>query len=162
MKFHANAYAVFGSTEIPKDTLILMDRLGDCLAHKGLTLRSGAEHGASEAFERGCDRAGGKKELFIPWDGFNKRKANTTEIAVGNQQLGSRLAARYLKNWRHLNPQQRLQMARVAFVMLGADTRSPVRFVMYWGANDPTPPKKYNEHSRPSQKYSRPIPNIHL
>ena len=34
-------------------------------------LRSGGSPGADTAFEKGCDLAGGRKEIYLPWRGFN-------------------------------------------------------------------------------------------
>jgi hypothetical protein len=34
-------------------------------------LRSGHADGADRAFEYGCDRTNGRKEIWLPWDGFN-------------------------------------------------------------------------------------------
>ena len=42
------------------------------LAARGWLLRSGASPGADIAFEKGCDLAGGSKEIYLPWRGFNR------------------------------------------------------------------------------------------
>jgi hypothetical protein len=41
------------------------------LAARGWLLRSGGSPGADTAFEKGCDLAGGRKEIYLPWRGFN-------------------------------------------------------------------------------------------
>lgn len=33
--------------------------------------RSGANHGAEAAFQKGCAKAGGPQEIWLPWLGFN-------------------------------------------------------------------------------------------
>lgn len=65
------SYAGIGSRNTPKEILNLFERMGEWLAGKGLTLRSGHAQGADLAFEKGCDNGGGKKEIFLPWNGFN-------------------------------------------------------------------------------------------
>jgi hypothetical protein len=35
-------------------------------------LRSGGSPGEDTAFENGCDLAGGRKEIYLPWRGFNR------------------------------------------------------------------------------------------
>jgi len=44
---------------------------GRILATKGFILRSGHADGADLAFEKGCDTVNGKKEIYLPWKGFN-------------------------------------------------------------------------------------------
>ena len=41
------------------------------LATRGWLLRSGGSPGADSAFEQGCDEGHGRKEIFLPWQGFN-------------------------------------------------------------------------------------------
>lgn len=54
-----------------------MIELGELFARLGFTLRSGAADGADAAFEAGWDRVpGSKKEIFLPWPGFNKHDGN--------------------------------------------------------------------------------------
>ena len=48
-----------------------MTFLGKALAERNGLLRSGGSPGADTAFEKGCDLAGGRKEIFLPWRGFN-------------------------------------------------------------------------------------------
>lgn len=65
-------YAGIGSRETPEVILNMFTELGSRLAGLGLCLRSGRAAGADSAFERGCIRAGGSTEIFIPWFGFPK------------------------------------------------------------------------------------------
>ena len=64
-------YAGIGSRETPIAVLGVLEALATVLARAGFVLRSGAALGADAAFEAGADRAGGVKEIYLPWKGFN-------------------------------------------------------------------------------------------
>lgn len=64
-------YAGIGSKDLPEGYKHKFFALGRILALSGHTLRSGGAHGADLSFELGCDSAMGKKEIFLPWKGFN-------------------------------------------------------------------------------------------
>jgi len=49
----------------------MMVSIAQELARRGWLLRSGGSRGADSAFEKGCDLAGGRKEIYLPWRGFN-------------------------------------------------------------------------------------------
>jgi hypothetical protein len=68
-------YTGIGSRQTPKKVLLEMEEIAKFLANKGLTLRSGGADGADKAFETGCDKANGKKEIYLPWKGFNNNKS---------------------------------------------------------------------------------------
>ena len=65
-------YTGIGSRQTPAHITPLLSQIAEHLATKGYTLRSGGAAGADSAFEAGCDRANGKKEIFLPWKGFNQ------------------------------------------------------------------------------------------
>ena len=63
-------YTGIGSRDTPDEVLRWFKIYADVLAELGFTLRSGAAPGADAAFEEGCDRVDGKKEIYLPWKGF--------------------------------------------------------------------------------------------
>jgi hypothetical protein len=69
-------YAGIGSRDTPQEVLTIMEKLAKAFASQGFVLRSGAAEGADTAFEIGCDQANGKKEIFLPWKGFNDSKSD--------------------------------------------------------------------------------------
>lgn len=141
-----DAYAGIGSRKTPDDVLQLMGQVAYALAKRGLILRSGAANGADFGFEIGCKQANGLKEIYLPWDGFNQRfEDEANGIIVANQTLGKNIASRYHKGWSHLKEPARLLMGRNTFQVLGADTRSPARFVLCW-----TPDGSLDGHARTS------------
>ena len=76
-------YAGIGSRETPDDIIEFMMKCGAYLANKGYTLRSGGADGADLAFERGCDKYDGIKEIYLPWTGFNGSKS---KLVVNKQE----------------------------------------------------------------------------
>ena len=64
-------YTGIGSRRVPSDIALRMENFAIEFAAKDYTLRSGGANGSDVAFERGCDRQHGKKEIYLPWKGFN-------------------------------------------------------------------------------------------
>lgn len=79
-------YTGIGSRKTPADVLELMKDIGEFMAVRGHTLRSGGADGADKAFEEGAHRVpGAKVEIYLPWNGFNGywlNQANLSMLAV--------------------------------------------------------------------------------
>lgn len=61
-------YAGIGSRNTPSNICEIFTNLSRLLSDNGFILRSGGADGADAAFEKG---SGLKKEIFLPWKGFN-------------------------------------------------------------------------------------------
>ena len=121
MKF----YTGVGSRKTPTHILKLMQQIASKLAHEGWTLRSGAAHGADQAFERGCR---GNAEVYLPWPFFNSHKSHLcrpTEAAYDVARL-------YHPTWDRLKYGGQKLMARNTHQVLGADMKTPSKFVICW------------------------------
>jgi len=68
-----------------------MASLARALAERDWVLRSGGSPGADMAFETGCDLARGKKEIYLPWCGFN----NSASKLFDTPPEAKRIATRY-------------------------------------------------------------------
>jgi hypothetical protein len=77
-------FAGIGSRETPIDVLDIMQKLSIVFAKKGWILRSGHAPGADQAFEKGCDKVNGPKEIYIPWKGF---EGSTSDLYEGFSHL---------------------------------------------------------------------------
>jgi hypothetical protein len=122
------AYAGVGSRATPPGLLGLMRAFGAWLAGQGWTLRSGAAGGADAAFEAGCDRAGGEKEIYLPtrrWRGHPSELHGVTPEAEA-------LAAEFHPAYSALAPYARALIARDGYQVLGRDLRTPAGFVVCW------------------------------
>jgi len=126
------AYAGIGSRKTPADVLALMRRIGERLALRGWTLRSGHAEGADQAFEAGCLAAGGRHEIFLPWPGFNGAPDAPGYVCP---RFGATLmveAARFHPAWAQCNPGVRKLHARNVCQVLGLDLDAPIAAVICW------------------------------
>jgi hypothetical protein len=112
-------YAGIGSRETPVEVLKVMKNTATILMNKGYTLRSGGAHGADSFFESGCWRKD-MKEIFdlsseIP--GWAYEEANK-HLLFGSIDSMYRTTQKLL--------------ARNMMIMLGANGKTPVDFVVCW------------------------------
>lgn len=120
-------YAGIGSRTCPQEVLSEMTRIASVLAKEEFTLRSGGAPGADTAFEVGCDKANGKKEIYLPWKNFNKNLS--TRIGVCDEALN--LAAKYHPMWKIQLPYSvRVLIARNGYQILGQNLCDPCDFVI--------------------------------
>jgi hypothetical protein len=118
-------YTGVGSREIPEDIEESIVKIAEFLAKKGYTLRSGAADGADAAFERGCDKVNGAKEIYLPWKGFNNHKSLLSHIPACWP-----VAAQIHPNWKNLDCNARCLHARNCNQVLGKDLLSPSAFLI--------------------------------
>jgi hypothetical protein len=125
-------YAGIGSRETPATVLSVLEALAAVLARAGFVLRSGGASGADAAFEAGSDRAGGLKEIYLPWKGFNGSQSE--RYVVPKEALA--LAEEFHPLGRGLRAKQAVHkfMARNCQQVLGQTLDSPVGFVVCWTA----------------------------
>ena len=133
-------YAGIGSRETPEDILAIMSDLAFKLANKGYILRSGGADGADSAFEKGCDLAKGKKEIFIPWDRFNGRERGNGVVSLSQLDAtivsqAMKMASEYHPNWKICSSGGRLLHSRNCFQVLGLSLESPSSFIVCWTRN---------------------------
>jgi hypothetical protein len=70
-------YAGIGSRETPDFVNNIFEyNISTSLCRQGYILRSGSAPGADSAFERGCDSLKGRKEIWLPWRGFEGNQSN--------------------------------------------------------------------------------------
>lgn len=121
-------YAGVGSREAPLDILNKMKEIAKYLAQHHWTLRSGGADGADLAFELGCDEAGGTKEIFLPWKGFN----GSTSQLYNPTQAAFDLAATIHPAWNRLSYGAKKLHARNAHQVLGINLDEPAGLVICW------------------------------
>jgi len=121
MKF----YAGIGSRETPPDILALMTKVAQYLSSQDYTLRSGGADGADTAFERG---AGDKKEIYLPWKGFNKSRSQLYNVP----EQALLVASKIHPAWDKCTQAARKLHGRNILQVLGADLNTPVEFVLCW------------------------------
>lgn len=121
-------YAGVGSRETPQNILAIMTEIGEKLATQGYILRSGGAEGADCAFEEGCDAAKGKKEIFIPWRGFNGKQIPATKVSVAALKMAKAIHPA----WDKCNEWAQLLHGRNVYQVLGETMKLPVEFVVCW------------------------------
>lgn len=121
-------YAGIGSRETPHEFVLLFERIGEFLANHGYTLRSGGAQGADKAFERGCDKAYGSKEIYLPWRGFEGSMSNL----VVSDKKAFEIAEEFHPAWDRLGQGGQKLQARNCHQVLGLDLKTPSDFAICW------------------------------
>lgn len=126
------AYAGIGSRTTPFEIQQVMILAAQQL-EPDLILRSGGADGADTAFEMGVKNPD-RKEIFIPWSGFNGRKPGPGVIRPHPNVFAEakRVSSRYHPAWHKLSDTVRYLVARNALQVLGPDLKTPSLFVLCW------------------------------
>ena len=128
-------YAGIGSRETPSSVLEDMHHIAQQLGQMNWILRSGAAPGADTAFENGCDHAGGSKEIYIPWFGFQGRKDAISAPRLPNYPQALYLAANFHPAWDHCKQGARALHARNGYQILGKSLTQKADCVICWTKN---------------------------
>lgn len=125
-------YAGIGSRETPNNVLEVFEKLGATLSKEyGFILRSGGADGADKAFEKGVDIVNGKKEIYLPWNGFN----NSTSSLIVSEKEAFDIAAKYHPYWYNLRDGAKKLQARNSHQILGMDLKTLSSFVVCYTKN---------------------------
>jgi hypothetical protein len=129
-------YSGIGSRRTPENIQELMVKLGHYLAGRGWVLRSGGAEGADTAFEKGCDQVHGRKEIFLPWKGYNNNKSpffyKGKLISDDIKHQSFELASQYHPAWGQCSYGAKCLLARDGMQILGKDLKTPVSMVLFW------------------------------
>lgn len=120
------SYAGIGSRNCPKEIQVLIVKVAYWLSKKKYVLRSGAAKGSDNAFEFGCDKANGEKEIYLPWKGFN---GSSSKLILENPKA-TEISKKYHTNFNHLKQAAKKLISRDSHQILGLDLESPVEFVI--------------------------------
>lgn len=122
-------YAGIGSRTSPTSVCHDMTDIARILSEK-FVLNSGGAGGADNAFELG---AGDRKQIFLPYDGFNGRKADGKQFIVLTgevEKTAKKLAEKYHPAWKSCGFAARRFHTRNVPQVLGIDLNTPVQFVI--------------------------------
>ena len=126
-----NYYAGIGSRETPINIIHLFKKVAYYLSVKEYILRSGGAKGADKAFEIGCDNHNGKKEIYLPWKGFEGSDSNL----IVRDVKAFEIAEKFHPYWHNLSDGARKLQARNSHQVLGLDLNTPVNFLICWTKN---------------------------
>jgi hypothetical protein len=121
-------YAGIGSRRTPEPMLEIMTKIAKVCQERGYILRSGGAAGADTAFEAG---ANSRKEIFLPWKGFNKHTSNLFNLT----EEGYTLAEQFHPAWKRCSDKDKKFHVRNCYQVLGYHLNDPVYFVMCWTPN---------------------------
>lgn len=122
------SYAGIGSRETPHNVCLLFEKVATYLANQEYILRSGHADGADQAFERGCIKAGGKKEIYLPWKGF---EGSHSSLVLDDERAFA-VAEKFHPYWHNLTQGAQKLQARNSYQVLGLTLDDPVQFVLCW------------------------------
>jgi len=119
-------YAGIGARSLPEGVYEEIVEVGAGLAARDWTLRSGAADGADAAFEEGNDLFVGKKEIYLPWEGFN----GNSSTMFDPPKRAYDIAVQHHPAWHRLTMPQRRFMARNTQQALGEFVFEPCDMVV--------------------------------
>jgi hypothetical protein len=109
-----------------------MVEIGMLMAVRGGILRSGAADGSDTNFEVGCDALFGAKEIYLPYNGFNDRKADGKSVLIepvkGPHQI--ELIKKYHTGYDYMGKFGQQAMLRNALQQFGRNLDDPVGIVI--------------------------------
>lgn len=124
-------YTGVGSRQTPQDVLLAFEAIAKYLASIGWVLRSGAADGADKSFEKGCDIEDGRKEIYLPWKGFNDSFSN---LIVQNPKAFE-IAKEHHPGWNNLKSGAQKLHARNVHQVLGKNLDNPSSLLICWTPN---------------------------
>lgn len=167
-------YTGIGSRETPKDILWTMTRIGEGMAKRGHTLRSGRAEGADKAFENGFFLYQKQKqfyykpskadaELYVPQGTYLDNKV------ISLDSLPPLRLQRISKMVKHIHPNpdaltdyaMKLHMRNILQVM-GTDLNTPTDFVIYWAKTDKNGIPQGGTRTAVVMAHQRNIPTINM
>ncbi len=145
-----NKYTGIGSRSTPKEVLEQMNKISLYFYRKGFILRSGRAQGADfEGFEKPLLPYMKDKqvaEIFLSWNNFEnncgvekawhdgKNYFTFTNLDKKVQNKAMKLAESFHENWAAVSDGVKLLLARDICQCLGADLKSPSKFVVVYTA----------------------------
>ena len=148
-------YTGIGSRNTPSQICSMFMNMAKELVSLGYVLRSGGADGADKAFEIGCDKEFGEKEIYLPWKNFNNHQSSLFVPSL----IATKIAEQYHPNWPHCSNGARLLHGRNTHQVLGRDCNTPSQFVLCW-----THPKKggTTQAIRVAMRYDIPVANLYV
>lgn len=126
-------YAGIGSRSTPKEVLEAFVSIAKWCGENNFILRSGGANGADSSFEYGCDLVNGKKEIYLPWNGFNDHYTGIVLDEYNTKPF--EIAKQFHPYWNNLKQGGRKLMARNSYQVLGKDLNTPSNFIVCYTEN---------------------------
>ncbi len=128
-------YTGVGARDVPPEVARTMTLYGAVFAELGYTLRSGGATGSDTAFEIGCDNRQGKKEIYLPWKGYNDNPSELWGIPDTDAGRAAVALAADLygqERWSRVSHGVRKLMTRNIFQVMSQNLDTLSDFVVCW------------------------------
>lgn len=117
-------FAISLNPDAPDDLNVVMEKVSNLLNNNGYTVRLGGNKGLEEIPEQKFTR----KELHLPWRGFNEKESKSTFNAKEAYVLAKQCSPVYDK----LPDVVKAFLARNVRLILGRQLNSPLLFLITW------------------------------
>jgi hypothetical protein len=128
-------YSGIGSRRTPPKILKIFENIARSVAKHDGVLRSGGADGADSAFEKGCIDVNGKKEIYLPWIGFNGRNGEDYFVLDEKESEAFYIASQIHPNWKACSRGAKKLHARNVFQILGQDLETLSEVMICWTPN---------------------------
>lgn len=128
-------WAGIGSRSTPQDIALRQFNVSIKLANLGYILRSGGAAGSDTNFELGCDKVGGKKQIFLPIKGFNNHSSDLFVADWPHEEEARKIAEFFHPAWDQCTPFAKNCHTRNVAQILGWNLDKPVEFVFCYTTN---------------------------
>ena len=113
-----------GNRDVSPDGAKRITEAAKLLEQAGYILRSGGADGCDTLFEQNMTR----KEIYLPWRGFNHNTSNFCQVSKDAFQIASTVHPRF----KYLSPAAQKLHARNAYQVLGWNLDSPSDILVCW------------------------------
>jgi hypothetical protein len=117
-------YVITGNKEAPDHILQAMKGIVEDLEQQGFTMRSGGMEGPEDYVEKVAT----KKEIHLPWKGFNDKESPFSFTTPAAKEL----AGKYHSGFDGLKPAIQTFLAKNVKMLMGKDLKSPALFMVVW------------------------------
>ena len=116
-------YAGCGNGSSTQLVCEMLKRTAEVMAKNGYILRTGGTKAADESLEKGCDNAKGKKEVYLPFEGYNDNPSKLYNLE--NYKEAENIAKKYDYNWTLSSNKVKSVITQYSYILLGRDLNTP-------------------------------------
>lgn len=124
-----------GSRDLPEDKGIIIDKLCKFLVNNNCKMRSGGAGGTDRRFQSNFEILGGNKEIYLPWNGFEKLYVDNRDFFLVKSDICRPYTLKYHPNPNALSKYALLLMDRNAHQVLGLNLDLPSDFIVAYTEN---------------------------
>lgn len=131
-------YTGAGWRKAPTHVLEMFIVIGESLAKAGWTLRSGGSGGCDTAFEKGCRKVNGTRQIFLPWYRFNQHDMKYADVLDKNFKTSDayRLAREFHPTLDTADEYTKMLMCRNSYMLFGSRLDTPSDLLICYSRKD--------------------------